>query len=70
MIVVCPLTFFLLIWQVLVPCVLLSFDDKQIFMWRGQDWKSMYGEAPSTLLPAKADISSGIDDSDMHYREY
>ncbi|XVF02487.1 hypothetical protein REPUB_Repub04eG0179400 [Reevesia pubescens] len=47
----------------LVPCVLLSFDDEQILMWRGRDWRSMYGEAPSTLLPAKANISSGIDDS-------
>ncbi|XP_022776124.1 CRS2-associated factor 2, chloroplastic-like [Durio zibethinus] len=47
----------------LVPCVLLSFDDEQILMWRGQDWKSMYGEAPPALLPAKADISSGVDDS-------
>lgn len=47
----------------LVPCVLLSFDDEQILMWRGQAWKSMYGEAPSALPSAKADISSGIDDS-------
>ncbi|XP_021293022.1 CRS2-associated factor 2, chloroplastic isoform X2 [Herrania umbratica] len=47
----------------LVPCVLLSFDDEQILTWRGQDWKSMYPEAPSTLLPAKAGISSGLDDS-------
>ena len=63
----CFLTF-LLIWQQLVPCVLLSFDVEQILMWRGRDWKSMYGEAPSTLHPAKADISSGIDDSGMHYK--
>lgn len=26
----------------LVPCVLLSFDNEQILMWRGKDWKSMY----------------------------
>ncbi|URD85899.1 CRS2-associated factor 2 [Musa troglodytarum] len=26
----------------LVPCVLLSFDEEQILMWRGQDWKSRY----------------------------
>ncbi|OMO80140.1 hypothetical protein COLO4_24212 [Corchorus olitorius] len=47
----------------LVPCVLLSFDDEQILMWRGHDWKSMYPEGPSTLVPGKADISSGLDDS-------
>ncbi|CAA0833111.1 CRS2-associated factor 2- chloroplastic [Striga hermonthica] len=28
----------------LVPCVLLSFDDEQILMWRGREWKSMYEE--------------------------
>ncbi|XP_072955393.1 CRS2-associated factor 2, chloroplastic [Typha angustifolia] len=26
----------------LVPCILLSFDDEQILMWRGRDWKSSY----------------------------
>ncbi|KAK4356431.1 hypothetical protein RND71_025402 [Anisodus tanguticus] len=31
----------------LVPCVLLSFDDEQILMWRGKDWKPMYGNAPT-----------------------
>ncbi|KAE8722639.1 CRS2-associated factor 2 [Hibiscus syriacus] len=44
----------------LVPCVLLSFDDEQILMWRGREWKSMYGDTSSTFLPANADISSGI----------
>jgi len=28
--------------QDLVPCVLLSFDQEQILMWRGKDWKSRY----------------------------
>ncbi|KAK4423838.1 CRS2-associated factor 2, chloroplastic [Sesamum alatum] len=38
----------------LVPCVLLSFDDEQILMWRGKDWKSMYeDETP------KINLSSG-----------
>ncbi|KAI3452711.1 hypothetical protein Pfo_009375 [Paulownia fortunei] len=38
----------------LVPCVLLSFDDEQILMWRGREWKSMYeDEAP------KINLSSG-----------
>lgn len=36
----------------LVPCVLLSFDDEQILMWRGRDWKSMYQEKPPTSLSA------------------
>ncbi|XP_051149464.1 CRS2-associated factor 2, chloroplastic isoform X2 [Andrographis paniculata] len=27
----------------LVPCVLLSFDNEQILMWRGKEWKSTYG---------------------------
>ncbi|CAK7332655.1 unnamed protein product [Dovyalis caffra] len=48
----------------LVPCVLLSFDDEQILMWRGQDWKSMYQEAaPSVSFPAEEDIASCSDDS-------
>ncbi|XP_050206705.1 CRS2-associated factor 2, chloroplastic [Mercurialis annua] len=42
----------------LVPCVLLSFDEEQILMWRGKNWKSLYGEVPS-----KADIKIGSDDS-------
>lgn len=33
----------------LVPCVLLSFDDEQILMWRGQNWKSMYPELKATV---------------------
>ncbi|WMV55806.1 hypothetical protein MTR67_049191 [Solanum verrucosum] len=42
----------------LVPCVLLSFDDEQILMWRGKDWKPMYGNAPpvvSSRMDAVAD---------------
>uniref|UniRef100_A0A7N0TJ23 CRM domain-containing protein n=1 Tax=Kalanchoe fedtschenkoi TaxID=63787 RepID=A0A7N0TJ23_KALFE len=34
----------------LVPCTLLSFDDEQILMWRGHDWKSMY---PSRVTATK-----------------
>ncbi|XP_016448293.2 CRS2-associated factor 2, chloroplastic [Nicotiana tabacum] len=33
----------------LVPCVLLSFDDEQILMWRGKEWKPMYGNAPAVV---------------------
>ncbi|XP_065876143.1 CRS2-associated factor 2, chloroplastic [Euphorbia lathyris] len=46
----------------LVPCVLLSFDDEQILMWRGQNWKSMYPDVPSVKLPTED--GSGTDDSD------
>ncbi|KAF2292765.1 hypothetical protein GH714_027953 [Hevea brasiliensis] len=47
----------------LVPCVLLSFDDEQILMWRGQNWKSMYPEVPSVSIPVEVDITNGSDDS-------
>ncbi|PWA71932.1 RNA-binding CRS1 / YhbY (CRM) domain-containing protein [Artemisia annua] len=30
----------------LVPCVLLSFDDEQILIWRGHGWRSMYHGEP------------------------
>ncbi|OIT40294.1 PREDICTED: CRS2-associated factor 2, chloroplastic [Nicotiana attenuata] len=33
----------------LVPCVLLSFDDEHILMWRGKEWKPMYGNAPAVV---------------------
>lgn len=36
----------------LVPCVLLSFDDEQVLMWRGRDWKSMYPDTPTAWLDA------------------
>lgn len=49
--------------QELVPCVLLSFDDEQILMWRGQNWKPMYPEVPSVSIPAEVDITNGSDDS-------
>lgn len=46
-----------------MPCVLLSFDDEQILMWRGREWKSMYGEeVPRMYLPA-GDGSSVTDSS-------
>ncbi|XP_071702187.1 CRS2-associated factor 2, chloroplastic [Rutidosis leptorrhynchoides] len=32
----------------LVPCVLLSFDDEQILIWRGHGWKSMYHDNIAT----------------------
>ncbi|KAG6426601.1 hypothetical protein SASPL_110827 [Salvia splendens] len=37
----------------LVPCVLLSFDNEKILMWRGREWKSMYrDEVPRIYLPS------------------
>uniref|UniRef100_A0A0E0MVK5 CRM domain-containing protein n=1 Tax=Oryza rufipogon TaxID=4529 RepID=A0A0E0MVK5_ORYRU len=34
----------------LVPCVLLSFDNEQVLMFRGKEWKSRYPK-PLTLIP-------------------
>ncbi|KAF8692487.1 hypothetical protein HU200_039584 [Digitaria exilis] len=34
----------------LVPCVLLSFDNEQILLYRGKEWKSRYSK-PLTLIP-------------------
>ncbi|CAN1310890.1 CRS2-associated factor 2, chloroplastic [Linum perenne] len=36
----------------LVPCVLLSFDDEQILMWRGHEWKPRYHNFPSVPVPS------------------
>lgn len=47
----------------LVPCVLLSFDDEQILMWRGHDWKSMYTDTPMPLLPSSDATVNTSDDS-------
>lgn len=47
----------------LVPCVLLSFDDEQILMWRGKDWKSMYPQAPPVLRLPEVGISRNLDNS-------
>ncbi|XP_043708860.1 CRS2-associated factor 2, chloroplastic [Telopea speciosissima] len=49
----------------LVPCVLLSFDEEQILMWRGKDWKPMYPEAPSVaeIHPTDNSTASSLDGS-------
>ncbi|KAL5540081.1 hypothetical protein UlMin_043152 [Ulmus minor] len=47
----------------LVPCVLLSFDDEQILMWRGSEWKSKYLDPPLPSNPVD-DIATLLDDSD------
>ncbi|XP_030472019.2 CRS2-associated factor 2, chloroplastic [Syzygium oleosum] len=48
----------------LVPCVLLSFDDEQILMWRGKDWKSMYPE-PTVPLAKEGKIDDACKDRDV-----
>ncbi|XP_061990484.1 CRS2-associated factor 2, chloroplastic [Rosa rugosa] len=42
----------------LVPCVLLSFDDEQILMWRGPDWVSMSQEVPPHSEYSDVDITT------------
>lgn len=52
--------------QELVPCVLLSFDDEQILMWRGRDWKSRYRRPISSvpkLRQTDIGVSSVLDNS-------
>lgn len=58
------MTFFLCVQQELVPCVLLSFDDEQVLMWRGRDWKSMYPDTPTAWLDATV---NGFHGSGMFY---
>lgn len=47
----------------LVPCVLLSFDNEQILMWRGQGWKSRYQKTPSASIPPEVGVAGGLDTS-------
>lgn len=51
--------------QELVPCVLLSFDNEQILMWRGRDWTSMYQDAPLASNFPEVGIAGGLDGSGM-----
>uniref|UniRef100_J3KZC2 CRM domain-containing protein n=2 Tax=Oryza brachyantha TaxID=4533 RepID=J3KZC2_ORYBR len=48
----------------LVPCVLLSFDNEQILMFRGKKWKSRYPK-PLTLIPKiqKNNLPTSSDES-------
>lgn len=49
--------------------MLLSFDDEQILMWRGKDWKPMYGNGPSAVssrIDAVADEINTSGRSGMH----
>ncbi|XP_027921845.1 CRS2-associated factor 2, chloroplastic [Vigna unguiculata] len=47
----------------LVPCVLLSFDDEQILMWRGKDWKSRYLQPVPVFTPSKAGFTGNSENS-------
>ena len=40
--------------------MLLSFDNEQILMWRGKDWKSDISEDPSATLPSQARTNDGL----------
>ncbi|KAJ8773804.1 hypothetical protein K2173_008267 [Erythroxylum novogranatense] len=53
----------------LVPCVLLSFDNEQILMWRGNNWKPRYPKYRSSAVPAGVDFPSQSDDSGMSHNE-
>ncbi|PON44849.1 RNA-binding, CRM domain containing protein [Parasponia andersonii] len=46
----------------LVPCVLLSFDDEQILMWRGSEWKPKYLNISLPSNPVN-DIPTDLDSS-------
>ncbi|KAL6505532.1 CRS1 YhbY [Orobanche hederae] len=48
----------------LVPCVLLSFEDEQILMWRGREWRSMYGNETPRINLSSSDGSRITDISD------
>ncbi|KAK2636525.1 hypothetical protein Ddye_031317 [Dipteronia dyeriana] len=52
----------------LVPCVLLSFGDEQILVWRGKYWKSMYPEG--LAIPQTFDTAGGLDVSDDVHLEH
>eukprot|EP01018_Ginkgo_biloba_P024225 Gb_32774 [translate_table: standard] len=47
----------------LVPCVLLSFENEHILMWRGKDWKSMYTESGAGVSELYSANESPIHDS-------
>ncbi|OIV93724.1 hypothetical protein TanjilG_16575 [Lupinus angustifolius] len=47
----------------LVPCVLLSFDDEKILMWRGKDWKPRYPKPPPLFSPVEAGITEDLDNT-------
>ncbi|EOA40031.1 hypothetical protein CARUB_v10008723mg [Capsella rubella] len=53
----------------LVPCVLLSFDDEQILMWRGREWKSRFLDNPLIPNLSETNIVNELDPSDKAIEE-
>ncbi|CAN8291691.1 unnamed protein product [Cochlearia groenlandica] len=53
----------------LVPCVLLSFDDEQILMWRGREWKSRFVNNPLTPILSETNVEHKLDPSDKPSNE-
>lgn len=43
--------------------MLLSFDNEQILMWRGKDWKSVTPEDRSAPLPSQVSTKDGLGSS-------
>ena len=40
--------------------MLLSFDNEQILMWRGKDWKSIISDDCSAPLPSRASSNDSL----------
>lgn len=55
--------------QELVPCVLLSFDQEQILMWRGKEWKSMYRNAFPASSTSKRGVKASSEMSGIYMME-
>jgi len=53
----------------LVPCVLLSFDDEQILMWRGREWKSRFVDNPLIPSLSETNTTNELDPSDKPSEE-
>ncbi|KAL1194142.1 CRS2-associated factor 2 [Cardamine amara subsp. amara] len=53
----------------LVPCVLLSFDDEQILMWRGREWKSRFLDNPLIPNLSETNIANELTPSDNFSEE-
>ncbi|XP_010477635.1 PREDICTED: CRS2-associated factor 2, chloroplastic [Camelina sativa] len=53
----------------LVPCVLLSFDDEQILMWRGREWKSRFLDNPLIPNLSETNKANELDPSDKPSKE-
>lgn len=47
----------------LVPCVLLSFDDEQILIWRGKDWEPRYKDISPNITARSSQKAIGAENS-------